>query len=58
MLECGLAPYSSLSISIDDVEGRKKHWENASGPSVEKSLLSLDANALRALILRFVQCNP
>lgn len=25
--ECGLALYSSLSISLDDAEGRKKHWE-------------------------------
>lgn len=26
-LECGRALYSSLSISRDDTEGRKKHWE-------------------------------
>lgn len=25
--ECGLALYSSLSISLDDLEGGKKHWE-------------------------------
>lgn len=25
--ECGLALYNSLSISLDDVEGRKRHWE-------------------------------
>ena len=25
---CGLALYNSLSISIEDVDGRKKHWEN------------------------------
>lgn len=26
--ECGLALYKALSISIDDFEGRKKHWES------------------------------
>jgi nitroreductase len=26
--ECGFALYNSLSISIDDLQGRKKHWEN------------------------------
>lgn len=26
--ECGLALYNSLSISIDDLVSRKKHWEN------------------------------
>jgi nitroreductase len=25
---CGFALYNSLSISIDDLQGRKKHWEN------------------------------
>lgn len=25
---CGLALYNSLSIAIDDLEGRKKHWMN------------------------------
>lgn len=26
--QCGLALYNSLSIPLDDVQGRKKHWEN------------------------------
>lgn len=26
--ECGFALYEALSISIDDLEARKKHWEN------------------------------
>jgi nitroreductase len=26
--ECGLALYNAISISIDDFEGRKKHWES------------------------------
>jgi len=26
--QCGLALYNSLSIPLDDLQGRKKHWEN------------------------------
>lgn len=26
--QCGLALYNSLSISLDDLQGRKNHWEN------------------------------
>jgi nitroreductase len=26
--ECGLALYHSLSVPLDDLNGRKKHWEN------------------------------
>jgi nitroreductase len=26
--QCGLALYKSMSIPLDDLQGRKKHWEN------------------------------
>jgi Nitroreductase family len=26
--ECGIALYNSLAISLDDLQGRKSHWEN------------------------------
>lgn len=26
--QCGLALYNSLSISLDDLQGKKNHWEN------------------------------